>query len=228
MHWAIVPSAGEGTRAATNIPKQYIKINGTCVVEYSIQALLECEKINKVIVALSPSDQYWEATKVAAHPKVRSCLGAKYRFESVANALKTLSDMAADDDWVIVHDAVRPCLLTQDLIKMLKEIETEPAGGIAVMPVSDTIKTVEGDYINKTLKREELLRAATPQIFRYGVLCTAMEYVKKNNIVPSDEATAVSHIGKPIKAIVCDHTNIKLTYPSDKTVIESLLALREK
>ena len=167
-HWAVVPAAGQGKRIDSKLPKQYIRVDGMCILDYSIQALLNCEAIMRVIVPLDNSDTYWQTTQSASDHRVQVCPGGSQRFLSVKNALDMLSDEAEDDDWVVVHDSVRPCLQTEDLKRLLQAIEDEAVGGIAVMPVSDSIKHVDGGYVQRSLNRNDLVRAATPQIFRYG------------------------------------------------------------
>lgn len=221
--WGVVPAAGQGLRLGGETVKQYIKVEGGYVLDHSIQALLECREINKIVVAIRESDRLWETTQAAGNERVTTCNGGDNRFASVANALNILSDKADDMDWVVVHDGVRPCLHGEDIRLLLRTIEHEPAGGIAVMPVDDTIKRVDGEYIEGTLDRNALMRAATPQIFRYSVLCEAFEKAREQGFEPSDEASAVELIKKPIRTVVCSQRNIKLTNASDMVCIEAFL-----
>lgn len=222
-YWGIVPAAGKSERTASKAPKQYIKIHGKYVLDHSIQALLQCHKIEAITVVIAKGDDHWQTTDAAHHPRVNACHGGEHRFESVHNALTELAGKAADDDWIVVHDGARPCLSESDLTHLLETIKEEPAGGIATIRITDTVKQVSDGYIAQTLDRETLYRAATPQVFRYRILCEAYANARQAGDVPSDEASAVERIQQPIRAVVCSNSNIKITYPEDIVHATALL-----
>ena len=223
--WGIVPAAGIGARIGGEVPKQYAKVDGVCILDYSIRALLACRAMQTIVVAVAAQDQWWNDTNAARDARVQTCMGGEHRFASVANALNHMDSVAevADDDWIAVHDGVRPCLVSKDIEYLLNEIAAEAAGGILAVPIDDTVKRVDGGYVCETLERNHLIRAATPQVFRYHVLRQAFEQAARDNLTPPDEAAAVEHAGYKVKAVFCDSNNIKVTRPQDLSHVAPIL-----
>lgn len=222
--WGVVPAAGGGKRMGTEVPKQYIKVEGSYILDYSIRALLSCGAIEKVTVALAQRDQWWYDTDASQNARVQSCRGGEHRFASVINALNHLTAAGVSaDDWIVVHDGVRPCLARRELEHLLSEIADEAAGGILAIPIDDTVKRINGGYIRETLERKHLARAATPQIFRYRTLQQAFETAQRDNFVPPDEAAAVERAGYNVKTVACSSNNIKVTRPQDLLCVTSFL-----
>ncbi len=224
-HWGIVPAAGEGARMGAEAPKQYLKAEGTYILDHSIRALLACDAIEKIVVALAPQDTRWNDTDASRDARVLSCAGGAHRFASVVKALDHLGSKAdiSDDDWIVVHDGARPCLARRDLERLLHEIADEPTGGILALPIDDTVKHLDDGYIDKTLERERLVRAATPQVFRYHILKHAFERARLRDVVPPDEAAAAEYAGHSVKAVACGGSNIKVTRPQDLAYVTAFL-----
>ncbi|MDD9869434.1 MAG: 2-C-methyl-D-erythritol 4-phosphate cytidylyltransferase [Gammaproteobacteria bacterium] len=221
--WGVVPAAGRGARMNGGVPKQYRMLGGVSVLDRSIAALLAHPAMQAVMVALSARDDRWSESRCAGDARVLSCTGGGSRAESVHNALEALAGIADDDDWVAVHDAVRPCLRGADLARLLSEAADEPAGAVLVAPISDTVKQVAGGYIERTLDRGCVVRAVTPQVFRYRLLREALAGALADGVAPTDEAAAMERAGHPVRAVAGDAGNVKITWPGDLRRAESNL-----
>jgi 2-C-methyl-D-erythritol 4-phosphate cytidylyltransferase len=221
--WAILPAAGIGRRFGSALPKQYLNLCGIPVILHSINRLLEFQEIEKVIVSLHPDDQYWYELNLET-PKVETVLGGDERSDSVANALESLEGIAENTDWVAVHDAVRPCLSMSDLKRIISELKDESIGGILASPIVDTLKkTDENMNITKTLDRNQVWSALTPQIFRYDILKKALSAQRKRRSVATDEAGAVEALGYKPRIILGEPTNIKITEEKDLALAEHII-----
>ncbi len=226
--WGVVPAAGAGARMNGGVPKQYLPLAGVSVLDRSLAVLLGHPAMQAVVVALSARDDRWSGSAFARDARVRQCTGGCSRAESVANALAALDGLAAPDDWVAVHDAVRPCLRAADLERLLREAAAAGAGGaILVVPIADTLKQVTGGYVERTLDRDCIMRAVTPQLFRYAPLRAAMEDAVACGDAVTDEAGAMERAGHPVKAVVGDAGNVKITYPDDLRYAEVSLGAGE-
>lgn len=213
--WGVVPAAGRGARMNGGVPKQYHLLGGVSVLDRSITALLSHPAMQAVMVALSAKDDRWPESGFANDARVLTCTGGGSRAESVHNALQALAGVAGDDDWVAVHDAVRPCLRGNDLARLLDEAAGEPAGAVLVAPISDTVKQVAGGYIERTLDRERIVRAVTPQVFRCRLLHEALAGALADGAAVTDEACAMERAGHRVKAVAGDAGNVKITWPGD-------------
>ena len=221
--WAILPAAGIGRRFGSALPKQYLNLCGIPVILHAITRLLELQEIEKVIVSLHPDDQYWYGLNIES-PKVETVLGGDERSDSVANALESLEGVAENTDWVAVHDAVRPCLSMSDLKRIISELKDESIGGILASPIVDTLKkTDENMNITKTLDRNQVWSALTPQIFRYDILKKALSAQRKRRSVATDEAGAVEALGYKPRIILGEPTNIKITEENDLALAEHII-----
>ena len=221
--WAILPAAGIGRRFGSALPKQYLNLCGIPVILHSINRLLEFQEIEKVIVSLHPDDQYWYELNIET-PKVETVLGGDKRSDSVANALESLEGIAENTDWVAVHDAVRPCLSMSDLKRIISELKDESIGGILASPIVDTLKkTDENMNITKTLNRNQVWSALTPQIFRYDILKKALSAQRERSSVATDEAGAVEALGYKPRIILGEPTNIKITEEKDLALAEHII-----
>ncbi|MDD3519050.1 MAG: 2-C-methyl-D-erythritol 4-phosphate cytidylyltransferase [Chromatiales bacterium] len=215
-HWAVVPAAGVGSRMRADRPKQYLPLLGRQVIEHSLQAFLDHPRIAGVVVALAADDGWWPTLPVSRHPKIVIAPGGDERCHSVLNALHALAGHAADDDWVLVHDAARPCLARSDLDRMLETLEGDAVGGILAAPVADTIKREDGTgRIAATVERQGLWRAFTPQMFRYRLLDDALARALADGFLVTDEASAMEHAGFSPRLIEGRADNIKITRPED-------------
>ena len=221
-HYAIVPAAGSGARFGSDTPKQYLDLGGRPLIHYALAALCDCEAIDGVWVVLSPGDEWWGAydwSSLGAKLRPVFC-GGSSRAESVANGLAAASKELADDDWVLVHDAARPCLTQEMLSALCAELADDPVGGLLAVPVADTLKRADSaQRVAATEPREGLWQAQTPQMFRYGVLCKALV----GNFAVTDEASAVEALGLKPKLVRADSTNLKVTYPGDLRLAELIL-----
>lgn len=225
-HYALVPAAGNGARFGSEIPKQYLELAGRPMIHHSLAALCLCNQIDRVWVILSPGDEWWGAYDWSAlGPKlhVLYCGGAT-RAESVSNGLHAVADVVSADDWMLVHDAARPCLSQAMLADLCEELRDDPVGGLLAVPVADTLKRAGGDQrIVATEPREGLWQAQTPQMFRYGLLRMSLA----GNFTVTDEASALEAAGHQPRLVKADATNFKVTFPADLHLAELVLQGRK-
>ena len=213
--WAVVPAAGVGKRMNADRPKQYLELAGKTVIEHTLLRLLSAKVFTAVAVAISEEDPYWPDLDVSAHKKIITAAGGKERADSVLSALKAIRTVASDDDWVLVHDAARPCITTIDIHHLIDSLKTDEIGGILALSSHDTLKSVQGDnIIVGTLDRSHIWRALTPQMFRYGLLKNALEAAEGNAAI-TDEASALELQGMQPKIVEGRPDNIKITRPED-------------
>ncbi|MBP6700232.1 MAG: 2-C-methyl-D-erythritol 4-phosphate cytidylyltransferase [Halioglobus sp.] len=214
--WGVVPAAGSGTRMAADLPKQYIRIAGATLLEYSLGALLRSDQIAGVVVALHPADELAVGLPVFADPRVRRVAGGAQRSDSVLAALAALLAQGEPGDWVLVHDAARPCLQPGDLARLIARVVASGTGGILAEAIVDTVKeaTAEGLVLH-TLDRSRLWRAQTPQMFRLGELHAALESARAQGLALTDEASAMELAGHPVQLVPGSPRNLKVTLPAD-------------
>jgi 2-C-methyl-D-erythritol 4-phosphate cytidylyltransferase/2-C-methyl-D-erythritol 2,4-cyclodiphosphate synthase len=230
--WAIVPAAGRGERfvSSTPIPKQYAPMLGATVLEWSLRAILAEPRVHAVVVALAPDDAHWPGVAAKLdHPKLRTTVGGVNRQDSVANGLEFLAGCAAADDWILVHDAARPCLSAAELCALLDAVgrTDSPAGGaILAAPIVDTVKRELGDHL-VTVDRQGLWRALTPQVFPYGLLRHALKEAALAGISATDEAQAVERMGLRPVLVQGSPFNVKVTRKSDLGVAAKILQMTE-
>ena len=235
----IIPAAGIGSRmhnpatpkgepqhqnAAFNLPKQYLPLSGIPVISHSIQVFFNNPRISQIHVALSPNDIFWRgltpnpASKLKLHHT-----GGDTRARTVLQTLQLLATehVIANDDWVLVHDAARPGLTQQLLNFFLDSLENDAVGGLLALPVSDTLK-LSGlhSQVEKTVSRDNLWQAQTPQMFRFKLLKQALE---ASDGAPTDEAEAIESLGIKPKLILGELRNLKITYPHDLAFLEAIL-----
>jgi 2-C-methyl-D-erythritol 4-phosphate cytidylyltransferase len=203
-------------------PKQYLAIHGRPMIWHAIRAFERHPAIDRVYVVLSAEDGWWADYDWSAFAKLAALrCGGSTRAESVANGLRAMSAEAGGEDWVLVHDAARPCLSRALLDKLLAELAGDEVGGILAAPVADTLKREgEGRRILETVAREKLWGAQTPQMFRHALLSRALELA--GNAV-TDEASALEFLGLAPRLVESDLTNLKVTYPRDLEVAAWLL-----
>lgn len=212
--WAVVPAAGVGKRMNADRPKQYLELAGKTVIEHTLSRLLQSNVFSAVAVAISTEDPYWPELEIANHELIITAPGGKERADSVLSGLTSIREKANDDDWVLVHDAARPCLTTDDIHLLINTLVNDDVGGILALSSHDTLKSVEGNDIVSTLDRRAIWRALTPQMFRYGMLKTALEEAEGNPAV-TDEASALELMGLKPKIVEGRPDNIKITRPED-------------
>ena len=225
-YWVVIPAAGEGLRMGVDKPKQYISINNKTIIEHTIDCFIYREEIEKIIVAISKEDEFWSTLEISDHDKIMTVSGGKERYQSVLNSLKMLSSEAEDDDWVMVHDAARPCLNQSAIDRLIIQLKGHDIGGILAMPCRDTMKrSNDTGEIDETVERQSLWHAQTPQMFKYGKLLLAIQDALKNKAVVTDEAMAVERLGFKPMLVLGHQENIKLTYKDD---LESLKAYLDR
>ncbi|MFC4312173.1 2-C-methyl-D-erythritol 4-phosphate cytidylyltransferase [Steroidobacter flavus] len=225
--WVVVPAAGSARRMGAAVPKQYLSLAGRTVIEWSLAPFLAHARTAGIVVALSPGDQHWAQTTLAGDAKVATTIGGTERMDSVLAGLRALQDRAAPDDWVLVHDAARPCLSATDLDRLLNELQDDAVGGLLAAPVVDTLKRADEDgRVSQTVARDKLWRALTPQMFRHVVLQRALESAQTNGVAVTDEAQAVEALGLQPKLVAGDADNIKITLPEDLPRAERILRSR--
>ena len=225
-HYAIVPAAGSGSRFGSEKPKQYLDLLGRPLIFHTLKALTACPDIERVWVVLAPDDPWWprfDWSELGPKLETVRCGGAT-RAESVSNGLQAAAMVAVDDDWILVHDAARPCLSAAMLDALFAELADDPVGGILAVPVADTIKRADAEQrVAATEPRDGLWQAQTPQMFRYGQL----EKSLKNEIAVTDEAGAIEAMGLQPKLVRGDATNLKVTYPADLALAAMILRARK-
>lgn len=220
--WAVVPAAGVGKRMQADRPKQYLELSGKTVLEHTLTRLLQSGVFSAVAVAISTGDPYWPALAISKHTEIITAAGGKERADSVLSALKVIRAQASDDDWVLVHDAARPCITAADIALLIETLKDDEVGGILALSSHDTLKNVEGRNIVGTLDRTHIWRALTPQMFRYGLLKKALERTQGNPAV-TDEASALELMGLQPKIVEGRPDNIKITRPEDLALAQFYL-----
>lgn len=221
---AIVPAAGVGARAsqpgAEPVPKQYRPLAGQPMLRHAVRALLADERVSQVRVAVTPGDG-WVDSALAGLPRTvwRACGGAT-RADTVAGALADSG--VGDDTWVLVHDAARPGLPESALRRLIDACLTDPVGGLLALPVADTVKGGR-DRVERTLDRNGLWLAQTPQMFRAGVLRDALTAASVNGVTVTDEASALEAAGYAPLLVPGALRNFKVTWPDDFELMEKWL-----
>lgn len=214
--WAVLPAAGIGSRMGSELPKQYLEVAGATIFEHSLRSLLACEQITAVIVALHPDDTRAADLSILDDERVQTVIGGAQRSDSVLAGLQALASQAAVTDWVLVHDAARPCLQVADCARLIARVIGTGTGGILAEPIVDTVKQVgEDGLVARTLDRKTLWRAQTPQMFRLGELCNALDCAAQQGQAVTDEASAMEMAGYPVQLVAASAGNQKVTVASD-------------
>ncbi|NMG50821.1 2-C-methyl-D-erythritol 4-phosphate cytidylyltransferase [Azoarcus communis] len=225
-HFAIVPAAGSGSRMVSDLPKQYLSLLGKPLIRHALETLCAAPEIDKVFVVLSVGDALWaqyDWSDLAPKLVPLFCGGAT-RADSVLAGLRAISAEAAQSDWVLVHDAARPCLAPWHIDRLVRELAHDEAGGLLAVPVADTLKRADTQRrVLQTVPRDSLWQAQTPQMFRYVMLRRALEGARD----VTDEASAIEAAGLHPKLVQGDATNLKVTYPLDLHLAEWILKNRE-
>lgn len=226
--FAIVPAAGRGERFGGQRPKQYLPLLDRAVLSWSLRVLLAERSIRRVVVAIADGDRRFRLLPESRDPRVQACRGGSRRELSVVSALDTLRGEARDADWVLVHDAARPCLQAADLRRLIAAVADDPVGGLLALPLGDTLKAAGRDgRSDRTVPREGLWRALTPQMFRYGVLRRALRLSIERERVVTDEASAVEALGLRPRLVTGRADNIKITIPGDRGLAAAILSAGE-
>ena len=223
--YAVVPAAGAGKRMGSLVPKQYLELAGSTVLEHTLWRLASNALIQKVVVSISAGDEYFDDLRARLPAKVSTALGGAERCLSVLSALHVLAAQARPDDWVMVHDAARPCVPVADLDRMLVALGDSEVGGILAAPVRDTLKRCDADgAIIATVDRTQLWHALTPQMFRLGTLIGAIEAALAAGVMVTDEAQAIERLGLTPRVVAGSADNLKITHPEDLVLAGRILA----
>ncbi|MGH8742282.1 MAG: 2-C-methyl-D-erythritol 4-phosphate cytidylyltransferase [Burkholderiales bacterium] len=219
--FALIPAAGSGSRASSPQPKQYAPLVGRPMLWHAIRAVC-VPPVRSVFVVLAPGDKAWAGHDWSAFDGKLQPLycGGESRRDSVHNGLVATMDEMEADDWVLVHDAARPCLPRAHLERLIGECAADEVGGILALPVTDTVKRGMQDRIENTEERADLWLAQTPQMFRAGLLLRALRQARGRL---TDEASAVEQMGLKPKLVQGSRENLKVTWPEDLAVAENLL-----
>ncbi len=230
-YFALIPAAGSGSRMEQTLPKQYLMLNDKPMISHSLNLLCQNHLISKVFVVLAPEDKHWfsyDWSEFNDKLLVFSC-GGTTRADSVLNGLLAAKreNLVNAQDWILVHDAARPCLTASQLNKLLNELTVDETGGLLAIPVADTLKRANSENrITATESREYLWQAQTPQMFRCKILIQALQNTANKSI--TDDASAVEMMGLSPKLIMSDAQNFKVTYPQDLALAELILQNRKK
>lgn len=225
--YALIPAAGSGSRMGGAIEKQYMDLNAVPMIAHAMMVLAREPRIAKLFVVLSPTDKRWNNYAWQGWEErieVLRC-GGKTRAETVLNGLDAISTICDPDDWVLVHDAARPCLPDEMLGKLLDEVADDPVGGLLAVPVADTLKRAAADVASgpraeATVPRAGLWQAQTPQMFRHGKLTEALRVAGSDM---TDEASAIERLGLQPRLVESDSRNLKVTYPQDLELASMIL-----
>jgi len=235
-YFLVMPAAGSGRRFQGDIPKQYVPLMGRSVIEWALAPFLGDPRCAYVVVVIAESDSAWH--RVAARlgsERLSATPGGGERSVSVRRGLAALADRADPDDWVLVHDAARPCLDPRDLEELITRVTAHGKGGLLAVRAADTLKqaqtdpdTHQGPTVARTMDRAELWRALTPQMFRFGPLCAALDAAQAAGRNPTDEAQAMEWAGASPLLVEGRSTNLKLTTSEDLVLAEAVLRSRRQ
>ena len=225
QYFALLPAAGFGARMGGYIPKQYLPLRDRPLLYHAARPLVAAAFISRVFVVLSPTDElfrHYDWHGFGSRFGALHCGGAT-RAASVLNGLMAIRGEVAADDWVLVHDAARPCLGREALERLQEEVGDDAVGGLLALPVADTLKRGDDEgRVVQTESRQDLWQAQTPQMFRYQVLLDALTALG-TTVEVTDEASALEQFGHRPKLIMGDSRNLKVTYPQDFALAELIL-----
>lgn len=227
--FALIPAAGRGSRIAGDQPKQYLALGGKPMLWHAVAAVCRAP-VEMVFVVLAPGDEAFRGydwSAFAGRMEPLFC-GGETRRDSVFNGLVAAMAAVDADDWVLVHDAARPCLPAADLARLYEECRNDQIGGVLALPVADTVKRAAKDEggalrVAGTENRDLLWLAQTPQMFRAALLAEAL---RKARGPVNDEASAIEQMGLKPRLVPGSRENLKVTYPEDLAMAQAILARR--
>ena len=226
---AVIPAAGKGDRMGGRTRKQYLMFSGKTVLEHTIERLLE-SGMQTIVVAVARDDDRYSELAIANHEQLIFVRGGETRESSVLSGVNKLLETCSDDDWVMVHDAVRPCVSVIDVIKLMQSLREHEVGGLLAARITDTIKNESNDdalQVESTIDRSGLWRALTPQMFRLGMLSVALKDTIDKGLPVTDEASAIEAMGYSPRLVEGNVDNIKITYPGDLNLAEYYLSRQD-
>lgn len=233
-YWLVMPAAGSGRRFQGDIPKQYAPLLGRTVIEWALAPFLGDPRCAHAVVVIAESDATWpRVARRVGGGRLSATSGGGERSVSVRRGLALLEGRAGVDDWVLVHDAARPCLDVRDLEELVRRVSAHGGGGLLAVRAADTLKQARagvagaGLVVADTVDRADLWRALTPQMFRFGALCAALDAAHSAGRHPTDEAQALEWRGESPLLVEGAATNLKLTTGADLALAEAVLRARK-
>jgi len=227
--WAVVPAAGGGARMRAARPKQYLPLLGRAMLLHTLERLGRYPRLRGLVVGIAADDAYWPTLATEIPNLLITYVGGAERAQTVLNGLRALETYAAPDDWVLVHDAARPCVRHTDIDALLAAVAGHADGGLLALPLSDTIKRADHNgCVEDTVARAGLWRALTPQVFRLAALSDALESAMRAGVEITDEASAMEYSGARPRLVHGHADNIKITVPEDLALAELFLREQER
>ncbi len=226
--WAVVPAAGRGSRMAEAMPKQYLPLAGVSVLHRALAPLEAEARITGIVLVVAPDDPFANDYRPLTAKPLTVVHGGAQRCDSVGNGLRALEGEADGQDWIIVHDAARPCLHRDDLTRLIDTLSSHPSGGLLAAPIHDTLKrATPAGVVLETVDRCGLWRALTPQMFRFGLLRDALAAAGATGLNVTDEAAAMQLAGHTVQLVEGRPDNIKVTRSADMDQAERIIAVLE-
>lgn len=223
--WFVIAAAGASTRYGGATPKPWLRIGGKSLLEHGLRALLAAPGVAGGVVATAPGDRRFQRLPASLRRRVVATPGGPTRALSVLAGLRALVT-AETGDWVLVHDAARPCLPRRDLLGLIAECRRDPVGGLLALPVAETLKQSDEDGRSaRTVPRERIWRAQTPQMFRHGQLLRALTHALQEGFDATDEAAAIEGLGLRPRLVEGSPLNVKVTRPADLALARAALRL---
>lgn len=227
MIWAVIPAAGMGSRAGTSQPKQYQTLLGKPMLHHVLDVLSSHPDIDGICLALSAQDTRWQNISRWQTKPLRTCHGGLERSDSVLAAIDSLQDVLMQEDYILVHDAARPCLSFDDLNHLIELASVHPVGGLLAGKMKDTVKQSDTEsQVQGTIDRSYLWRAFTPQMFPARSLQRALQHAKQEGVSITDESSAMERLGLSPLLVEGSDSNIKVTLASDFLLAEAILSAR--
>lgn len=227
--WAVVPAAGRGSRMQADRPKQYLTLCNRPVLLHTLDRLASFPRIRGIALGIASQDSHWQTLQYVSPKLVEVYAGGNERAQTVLNGLKALDRHAGPQDWVMVHDAARPCVRHRDLDRLLAAAMEHADGALLAVPVSDTVKRADaGDLVQETVSRAGLWRAQTPQLFPIGVLRSALDRALTQGVDLTDEASAMEWVGARPRLVRGSADNLKITLPEDLALAALVLQAQEQ
>jgi 2-C-methyl-D-erythritol 4-phosphate cytidylyltransferase len=230
-YYLVIPAAGSGRRFSSSVPKQYAAFGTSTVIEHALAPFESDPDCMRIVVAIAADDTLWPVIASRSTRHIDTARGGVERGHSVLSALRVLAAGARDDDWVMVHDAARPCFASSDLVLLKRELEGHDVGGLLAVPLADTLKRAadfssQTPEVDATIDRSGLWRAVTPQVFRLGALALALDAAIASGRSPTDEAQAMEWAGFTPRLVSGRADNIKVTTADDLLLATAILTVR--
>ena len=222
--WGVIPAAGVGRRMGGNLPKQYLRLHDTPIIIHTLKKLAAMPLIEGIILVIGQDDPYWPELNIPVDIPVRVVIGGEHRVHSVFRGVESIAAELSNNDWILVHDAARPCVRSEDIVMLIDAVGGHECGGILATPVRDTMKqATESNAIKATLDRSSMWHALTPQMFRAPLLFEALKASLEYSEKITDEASALELLGYSPLLVEGHADNIKITRPEDLALAEFYL-----